>query len=124
MHQRNFVDAVFARDRTKLNAEVQIGHQSTAWCNLADAARRAGGDYNHEQALAIRKDYKPWDDLVELIEGHLKKNSVDLKNSKFELGPTLEFDSEKQKFVGDGADRANKYLHREYREQFVVPTIA
>jgi predicted dehydrogenase len=123
-HQRNFVDAVFARDRTKLNAEVQIGHQSTAWCNLADAARRAGGDYNHEQALAIRKDYKPWDDLVELIEGHLKKNSVDLKNSKFELGPTLEFDSEKQKFVGDGADRANKYLHREYREQFVVPTIA
>jgi hypothetical protein len=123
-HQRNFVDAVFAHDRTKLNAEVQIGHQSTAWCNLADAARRAGGDYNHEQALAVRKDYKPWDELVELIEGHLKKNSVDLKNSKFELGPTLEFDSEKQKFVGDGADRANKFLHREYREQFEVPTIA
>ena len=41
-HQRNFVDAVFAHDRKKLNAEVQIGHQSTAWCNLADVAQRAG----------------------------------------------------------------------------------
>ena len=41
-HGRNFVDAVYARDRTKLNAEVQIGHQSTAWCNLGIAAQRAG----------------------------------------------------------------------------------
>jgi predicted dehydrogenase len=123
-HQRNFVDAVFAHDRSKLNAEIQIGHQSTAWCNLADAARRAGSEYNHEQALAVRKNYKPWDNLVELIEGHLKKNGVDLRNSKFELGPTLEFDSEKQKFAGDGADRANKYLHRDYREKFAVPAMA
>ena len=48
-HQRNFVDAVKAHDRKMLNAEVQIGHQSTAWCNLADVACRAGKHYSHEQ---------------------------------------------------------------------------
>jgi hypothetical protein len=72
----------------------------------------------------VRKGYKPWDDLVELIENHLKTNGVDPKNSKFELGPTLEFDSSTQKFVGDGADKANKYLQRDYRSGFEVPAIA
>ena len=42
-HPRNFVDAVFAHDRSRLNAEVQIGHQSTAWCNLANVAIEAAG---------------------------------------------------------------------------------
>src|SRR4051812_20516389 len=70
-HQRNFVDAVFAHDRKKLNAEVEIGHQSTAWCNLADVAQRAGSEYSHEKALSVRKDFEPWDKLVSLIETHL-----------------------------------------------------
>jgi predicted dehydrogenase len=122
-HARNFVDAVFAHDRSKLNAEVEIGHQSTAWCNLADAVQRAGDEYSHEQALAVRSDFEPWGELVELIEKHLANNSVDLGKSKFQLGPALEFDATKQKFVGDGAERANRYLRREYRRKFEVPEI-
>lgn len=123
-HQRNFVDAVFAHDRTKLNAEVQIGHQSTAWCNLADVAQRAGKVYSHEEAVAGGDNFEPWGALVDVIEKHLAKNSVDLKQSKFQLGPVLEFDSEKQKFAGDGAEKANGFLRREYRQKFEVPEIA
>jgi hypothetical protein len=104
-----------------LNAEVQIGHQSTAWCNLADVALRSGDHYSHEQAIAVRKDFEPWDMLVEQIEQHLKRNNVDLKRAKFQLGPTLEFDGNTQKFVGTGAEKANRYLHREYRRNFEVP---
>ncbi len=123
-HQRNFVDAVVAHDRRMLNAEIQIGHQSTAYCNLADVAQRAGTEYDHEKAMAARKNYEPWGNLVELIENHLKKNSVDPKHSKFQLGPVLEFDAEKQKFVGENAQKANAFLKREYRQGFEVRAIA
>jgi len=120
-HQRNFVDAVFAHDRSKLNAEIEIGHQSTAWCNLADVVQRAGDEYSHEKAVSVRKNCQPWDDLVALIEKHLQHNGVDLKNSNFQLGPMLEFDSKSQKFAGSDAQKANGYLKREYRKGFEVP---
>lgn len=123
-HQRNFVDAVFAHDRKKLNAEVEIGHQSTAWCNLADVVQRAGNEYDHDAALAVKQNFEPWGSLVERIETHLAKNDVDVKKSKFRLGPLLEFDADQQKFVGDSADAANKYLRREYRKGFEVAEIS
>jgi predicted dehydrogenase len=122
-HQRNFVDAVFAHDRKKLNAEVEVGHRSTAWCNLADVAQRAGGEYDHDKAVAVRKDFEPWDQLITLVENHLKKNSVDLAKSKFQLGPVLEFDSKAQKFAGSDSGTANGYLKREYRKGFEVPAM-
>ncbi len=123
-HQRNFVDAVFSHDRKKLNAEVQIGHQSTAWCNLADVTQRAGRVYDHEQAVAVRDGFEPWGALVDQIEKHLAMNSVDLKKSKFQLGPAIVFDAEQQKFVDEHADQANGFLRREYRQGFEVPAIA
>lgn len=123
-HQRNFVDAVLAHDRKKLNAEVQIGHQSTAYCNLADVAIRSGRLYAHDKAVAIDESFGPWGTMVELMEKHLARNKVNLKKSKLQLGPMLEFDSEKQQFVGDGAESANRFLHREYRQSFEVPAIA
>ncbi len=74
--------------------------------------------------MAVRKNYEPWDMLVELIEKHLRTNSVDLKNTKFRLGPALEFNTARQEFVGDGAEAANRYLRREYRSHFEVPLIS
>jgi predicted dehydrogenase len=123
-HARNFVDAVFAHDRAKLNSEVQIGHQSTAWCNLADVAHRVGRAYDHDAAIAVCKQSAPWTALVEQIEKHLAKNGVDPKESAFHLGPVLEFDSDQQIFVGNHAEAANQFLRREYRKGFEVPQVA
>jgi predicted dehydrogenase len=123
-HQRNFVDAVFAHDRKKLNCEVQIGHQSTAWCNLADVAQRAGRHYSHHDAVAVRRNFEPWGNLVELIEQHLARNKVDVGKSKFQLCPLLEFDATKERFVGENSENANRFLRREYRRQFEVPAIS
>ena len=122
-HARNFVDAVKSHNRKTLNAEVQIGHQSTAWCNLADVALRSGQHYSHDRATAVSKTFEPWGKLVEAIEQHLVRNNVDIKKSKFQLGPLLEFDSKTEKFVGDGAQQANKFLRREYRQKFEVQEI-
>jgi hypothetical protein len=44
---------------------------------------------------------------------------LDLTKSTYQLGPTLEFNPEKEKFVGNR--RANRLLTRRYRRPFVVP---
>jgi predicted dehydrogenase len=41
-HMKNFIQAVKSRDHTKLNAEIEIGARSAAFCHLANIAYRAG----------------------------------------------------------------------------------
>jgi hypothetical protein len=122
-HARNFVDAVKARDRKLLNAEVEIGHQTGAWCNLANIACRVGGPYSDSSAHAIGKGSWPWGFLVGALREHLERNSVDIEGAGFTCSPVLEFDGEKQQFVGTDADKANLYLRREFREPFAVPAV-
>jgi predicted dehydrogenase len=123
-HARNFVDAVASRDRKRLNAEVKIGHASTAWCNLVNIACRVGGQYADEKTRSIGSDVDLWPQLVGHAHEHLRRNGVDIANSDFRISPVLEFDSEREQFVGDAADAANQLLRREYRKDFAVPAIA
>jgi predicted dehydrogenase len=123
-HARNFVDAVRARDRKLLSAEVQIGHQSTAWCNLANIACRIGGPYSDEKTQAIGKDFEPWQMLAHYARVHLEQNGVDIESEDFKVSSVLEFDGEKEQFAGADADKANLYLRREFRDAFAVPAIA
>jgi len=41
-HFANFIEAVRSRDRTKLNAEIEEGHKSSALCHLANVSYRLG----------------------------------------------------------------------------------
>jgi predicted dehydrogenase len=41
-HMKNFLDAIRARDYKKLNADVEIGTRSAAFCHLANIAYRTG----------------------------------------------------------------------------------
>lgn len=41
-HYRNFVDAVKARDHKKLNADIEEGHLSSAYCHLGNISYRLG----------------------------------------------------------------------------------
>lgn len=120
-HPRNFVDAVFAHDRGLLNTEVQIGHQSTAWCNLADIAVRLGHSYARHEAAGIGQPTKAWDEIVDMIERHLARNSV--AATQLHLSAMLEFDADGEQFIGAGADVANQLLRREYRKSFEVPAV-
>jgi hypothetical protein len=123
-HARNFVDAVGARDRKRLNAEVKIGHASSAWCNLVNIACRIGNQYADEKTQSIGQDVELWPQLVGHVHEHLRRNGVDIAKSNFKISPVLEFDGEREQFVGDAADSANQLLGREYRKEFAVPTIA
>jgi predicted dehydrogenase len=76
-HFHNFFDAVRARDRRILTADVLEGHLSTAMCHLANIAYR--------------------------------------------VGRSLEFDSEREDFMGD--PEADRLLSRVYRYPYVVPDL-
>ncbi len=122
-HQRNFVAAVQARDRRLLNAEVEIGHRSTAWCNLTDVAIRVGGPYSHDEAAKIGQPPESWHEIIELIERDLKVTSAEFA-TRLRLSPVLEFDAAAEHFNGNHSAEANGLLHREYRPPFEVPTVA
>jgi predicted dehydrogenase len=127
-HARNFIDAIESRDRTRLNAEVQLGHQATAWCNLANIAIQASNlsetsNYKHEAAEAIDRAFVPWGALVDVIEKHLTSNQVDPATG-ITLSPLLKFDPQTEQFIGEAAASANRFLRRQYRPQFEVRPVA
>jgi hypothetical protein len=121
IHQQNFIDAVRKRDSSILNTDVEVGHHSTGWCNLANVAYRAGAAYSQEKAESLKS--KEWlsllDEMKRLMESHsLKMDSVGMK-----LGPMLTVDPSTELFTGEHSEVANKFLKREYRKPFVVPEI-
>ena len=121
LHQQNFIDAVRSRDRSIQMAEVQVGHDSTGWCNLANIAYRVGGAFN--QGTVNEKKIEGWRELVSSFGGLLNGFGLDLNNDAIRLSSVLEFDSETERFVGNHADAANRFLKREYRKGFEVPTL-
>src|SRR5690606_14576274 len=40
LHFQNFLDACRSRDHKKLNAEIEVGATSAAWCHMANIAYR------------------------------------------------------------------------------------
>jgi hypothetical protein len=121
-HQKNWVEAVFSNNRSKLNTEVEIGHRATAWCNLANVACQLGGPYSHATAESAAKNVPAWSQIVERLENQMAENDVDIAKSDFKLSPMLEFDSATEQFTGASAAAANKLLRRQYtRPEFVVP---
>ena len=75
-----------------------------------------------EEVKETIQDHKEGLDTVERIEKHLAANEVDLAKTPMVLGPWLNFDAEKEEFVGDFPTRwANELLRRDYRKPFVIP---
>lgn len=122
LHQKNFIDAVRAQDRSLLNAEIEIGNDSTGWCNLANVAFQAGQRFNGETARQVKLDQ--WDALLAEMDQHLAAHDLKLDSDQIKLSPMLELDETGQRFVGDGAEFANGFLKREYRKGYEVPQIA
>jgi hypothetical protein len=111
---------VRSRDRSKLYADILDAHYSAACCHLGNISYRLGKQVpgktrpdvfdKHEQ---IRKT---WDTIHRTVKGTL---GLDLDKSTYQLGPTLAFDPEKEKFVHNA--EADALLTRNYRKPFVVP---
>ena len=82
-------------------------------------ARNAGGDHYKNFADAARaRDKKMLNGPVETA--HLASSLAHLGNIAYRLGRTLNFDPQKEVFVGD--KQANAMLSRKYRAPYLIPT--
>jgi predicted dehydrogenase len=123
MHHQNFLDAVRRNDSSGLNASIKVGHDSTGWCNLANIAFRAGSQLEPGNLTRYDDPSGIWGSLVKEMEQHMAGYSLKLDETSMMLSPVLTVDVEKEVFVGDHAESANKFLRREYRAPYVVPEI-
>ncbi|KAA5543859.1 Gfo/Idh/MocA family oxidoreductase [Roseiconus nitratireducens] len=121
-HQANFIDAVRAHDRSILNAEVEVGNDSTGWCNLANVAFQAGEAFSRDTVHEVKLDQ--WETLIDEMDQHLAAHDLKLDDQQIKLSPMLQLDSETEQFVGEGSAKANSLLKREYRKGYEVPEIA
>ncbi len=122
-HQRNFLDAIRADNAGGLTADVEVGHHSTGWCNLANIAGRLGGQFERRAATALADGSGIWAGLLEETERHLRAHGVSMSDPEIRLSSVLEFDPKEERFVGESAEGANQLLKREYRRGFEFPEL-
>ena len=117
-HQKNFLEAVIASDSSMLNADIEVGHHSTGWCNLANISYRTGSPMSDSDARSV--DQPQWLQLIDQMEEHLGVYDIKMGDDVIQMSPMLEVNDEGT-FVGDGSEKANTFLKREYRKGFEVP---
>ncbi len=108
-----------------LNADIVEGHISSALCHMGNISHRLGQLSLPEEIQEAIKDEPQAAGAFERFREHLFANWVDMSKTRAVLGPWLQMDTRKERFVGDdrfGITRwANGLLKRDYREGFVVP---
>jgi predicted dehydrogenase len=118
IHQQNFIDAVRTRDRSMLKAEVQVGHDSSGWCNLANIAFQAGKSFTMSDAKQLGE--KPWLEMVDSMSALLKRHNLNIDSAGLRLSPLMAIDEKTQRFVGENSQVANQFIRREYRKGYEV----
>jgi predicted dehydrogenase len=120
-HRSNFLDAVRAGESSLLAAEIEVGHQSTAMCHLANIAWRVGRAMPEEQMRSLIKDHEDALNTLDSFQAQLEFNKIDLVKMPILAGPKLTYDNKAERFTGDHAEQANQYLRTAGRNEFVVP---
>ena len=122
-HFANFLKAVRSRKREELNAEILEGHISTALCHIGNISWRLGKTASPSELREQLKTFKSQDDEQATLDRtleHLRENDIDLEKTELTLGPWLELDGNKERFLNHS--EANALLARKYRNPFVVST--
>lgn len=126
-HQANFIKAVRSRKKEDLTAEIHKGHLSSALCHIANLSYRIGQQTPPDQIKESTKENPFLAKSFERFENHLFNNWIDLNQSQATVGPWLEIDAEKERFIEkesfDNGFWANQMLTRDYRAPFVVEKI-
>jgi hypothetical protein len=89
---------------------------------LGNNSYRLGRKASPKEILAQLQSRRLHEDVLDNFDRtrrHLAANGVDLEKTLLTLGPWLEFDPMKEKYVGHA--QADRLLTREYRKPFVVP---
>lgn len=122
-HFKNFFQAVRERNPKLLNADVAVGHASTNWSHVINAAWQAA---NQPGMLpeGVANHSSPAGEIEELMRTHLHAYFPEGAGDQVRMSPSFKLDAAREEFVGDGA-AANQYLgpRSEYRGEFAFPSV-
>lgn len=119
-HIPNFINAIRNGSNKSLACEIEIGHNSTMMCHLANMGYQAGRAASPDEMMANVKGHEDAVNTLESILTQLGANKIDLKQKPMIVGPKLTFDQKSETFVGDNAAKANKFIRLERRKAFDV----
>lgn len=119
-HFVNFIEAVRKGDRGHLNAEVEVGHISTAVTHTGNISLRVGEVASAKQQRDAVDDIPILNEMYDRFVAHMKANEVDVDTAT--LGPWLDVDCENECFKDH--EEANQFAHGFYREPFVIPDLS
>lgn len=122
-HLQSFVDAVLARDKTKLNAPIEIGRDSMTWYNGANVAYRLGRPFSEADALAVAGTDGRLTEAIEDLRRHLNAQNIKVSADTFRMSDFLEIDETNQRYAGPLADQANALLEIPCRDGFAMPSL-
>lgn len=118
-HFANFIDAVRSGQRQDLNADVEVGHVSTAICHAGNISYRVGHIATAAEQRAAVGDNPLWNEMYDRFADHLKANEIDINTAT--LGPWLEIDPQHERFHNH--DEANRIVQGFYREPYGMPEL-
>ena len=118
-HFANFIDAVRSGQRQDLNADVEVGHVSTAICHAGNISYRVGQIASAAEQRAAVGDNSLWNEMYDRFTDHLKANEIDINTAT--LGPWLEVDRQHERFHNH--DEANRIVQGFYREPYGIPEL-
>ena len=121
-HFQNFIKAVRSGKRADLNADVAVGHLSTAITHTGNISYRLGTQANKAEMLEKVKGIKVWEDMFARLCEHLKAHEIDVAARTVTLGPMLEIDPKTETFKNNA--KANELARGTYRKPFVVPDLS
>ena len=119
-HQQNFIDAVRRGDQSVLNADIVVGNDSTAWCNLANSAFRASREYDPN---LVTHGLPSMNEQAERLGKILSPHGLSLQSKGIQASTVFKVNPETGKFVGVDAEQANQYYKRSYRPVYAVPKL-
>jgi predicted dehydrogenase len=121
-HFANFITAVRKSDSGELNADVLVGHVSTAVCHAGNISYRLGKKASRKQMQARLADVPLLLPVFERFMEHLTAHGIDVEARTVTLGPWLSIDTANECFHRNGA--ANRLVRGTYRAPYTVPEIA
>ena len=117
-HFANFIDAVRSRKREELHADILEGHLSSSLCHLGNISYRLAKERLLEKPKDFSNNAVVGDSIMNTL-ANTKAIGIDPEKATLWVGPKLQFNPDKEKFVDNPA--ADQLLTRNYRAPFVVP---
>jgi predicted dehydrogenase len=121
-HFANFIEAVRANRREHLNAEILVGHRSTAVCHTGNISYRLGEKASVSQMRTQVRDIPAFNEMFERFLKHLAAHEIDADAGTVTLGPWLETDGGNERFKDN--EKANRLAHGFYRAPYLVPDMS